>query len=134
MRTNDTNTKAARSATARPPIRALYISTEGEAPTERLLEIAEYVAYERQNAGYLDVDADMLLDNVFVEPAETADDLWELLHQRVPVLVRAHGVRLVVIDSIAAVFRADFRNNRAELSERKDWFFGLASAMKVSVV
>ena len=39
-------------------------------------------------------------------------------------------IGLVVVDSVAAVFRGDFGAGRADLIERKDWFFHLGALMK----
>ena len=60
------------------------------------------------------------LDNVFVASVDVVEDLEQVLTKQLPALAVHNGrLRLVVIDSIAAVFRADFDNSRGDLVRDK---------------
>ncbi|MCO5553538.1 hypothetical protein L7F22_007060 [Adiantum nelumboides] len=71
-------------------------------------------------------------DNIFVQSIQNIEELCVFLDQ-VPVLLSwplAMPVRLLVIDSVAALFRSDFDNNAKDLAKRTEWFFKLSSKLK----
>ena len=79
--------------------KSLYINTEGINFSPRLQEFAEFQA----SKGYLGSAG---MDNIFVEKCMTEDPtaLIEVLH-RAQKLLQHHGVKLIVIDSIANAFK-----------------------------
>ncbi|KAI5060702.1 hypothetical protein GOP47_0025122 [Adiantum capillus-veneris] len=80
------------------------------------------------------VDAELKdpCDNVFVQSIQNIEELCVFLDQ-VPVLLSrplTMPVRLLIIDSVAALFRSDFDNNAKDLAMRTEWFFKLSSKLK----
>lgn len=73
------------------------------------------------------------LDRVYLQSARSLDDLAAILTQ-LPLLMRARGVRLVVLDSIAALFRAADLDAAAPpqhfLFERSNLLFSLARRLR----
>jgi RecA/RadA recombinase len=71
-------------------------------------------------------------DNVFVQSVHTIEELLNFLDQTEVLLSRPPGmpVRLVVIDSVAALFRSDFDNTAKDLMKRASLFFKLSSKLK----
>lgn len=75
------------------------------------------------------------LDNILIHPVHSADHLLDLLSRIDPVLVRPppqtrFPVKLIVIDSIAALFRSEFENNPRDLKRRSNLFFKISSKLK----
>ncbi|XP_073104840.1 DNA repair protein XRCC3 homolog isoform X2 [Elaeis guineensis] len=73
------------------------------------------------------------LDHIFVRPAHSPDDLLSLLTAVDALLARppsALPVRLLVVDSIAALFRSEFDNTPADLKRRSSLFFKIAAKLK----
>lgn len=106
---------------------AVYISTEHELPQERLEQIAH--TRPRFSAHFSTTNP---LENLFVEHADTADTLAFVI-RKLPELVEQkrttdRPIRLVVIDSIAAVFRCD--EERSNARARVPELLALASRLK----
>lgn len=70
---------------------------------------------------------DRLCDNVFIDRIETADLLMNALRYRVPTLLATRAVRLVVIDSIAALFRTHLDD---DLPRRSELLHAIAAEMQ----
>ncbi|CBZ49973.1 putative DNA repair protein recA [Neospora caninum Liverpool] len=111
-------------AEAEKPTAVFYIHTEGGFPVQRLHEIMNSrrdlrarggessparppVAHAGVvNAGPLPVPpTKALMQRVFMEEVATEEELWITLTRRLPRLFLSYRVALIVIDSIAAVFR-----------------------------
>ncbi|KAJ7552481.1 hypothetical protein O6H91_06G057100 [Diphasiastrum complanatum] len=71
-------------------------------------------------------------ENIFVQGVQEVEELFDALDQLHALLVRpsAMPVRLIVIDSIAALFRSAFDNTIKDMSTRAGLFFKLASTLK----
>ncbi|KAJ1700064.1 hypothetical protein LUZ63_008576 [Rhynchospora breviuscula] len=69
------------------------------------------------------------LDHIFVASAHSPDHLFMLLYQA-DRLFQSHKLRLVVVDSIAAIFRSEFDNNLGDLKTRTAMFFKVAAKLK----
>jgi DNA repair protein RAD57 len=80
---------------------AVYISTEAPLSTPRLLQIAENIN-ER-----LSPDPPISTDNVLSITCSDLETQEHILRYQLPIAVERHNVGLVVIDSIAANFRAE---------------------------
>jgi RAD51-like protein 1 len=83
--------------------KVLYIDTEGAFSPDRLYEIANH-----RSAEHL---AEQVASSVLVQNVKTSTELMELLRQ-LETLIITHGVKLVILDSIAAVVRRQFDNSQ----------------------
>ncbi|CAH9098810.1 unnamed protein product [Cuscuta europaea] len=74
------------------------------------------------------------LDKILTHPLHSAHHLLDLLPRIDSMLSRppaaSYPIRLVVIDSIAALFRYEFDNKPLELKQRSDTFFKISSKLK----
>ncbi|KAF8820618.1 hypothetical protein IE077_002991 [Cardiosporidium cionae] len=93
-----------------------YIYTEGNFPVERLKEIIVARIQKELNDGMVDNcivnkgqnASDMareLLNSVFLENVSSEDKLWEILYEKLPRLLQHFEIRMIIIDSLAALFR-----------------------------
>jgi hypothetical protein len=60
------------------------------------------------------------------------EELWSYLEQLRALLVCTSSMptKLLIIDSIAALFRSDFDNDAQDLARRMEWFFKISSRLK----
>lgn len=102
--------------TAMPPSNAssIYASTEGVPPVRRIQSMAESLC---RKVGLND-GSESPARRVFIEQIRTSDHLLSWARLRLPYLIRTvcPRVRLVVIDSVAAVYRAEFTDAAARAS------------------
>ncbi|XP_018411849.1 PREDICTED: DNA repair protein XRCC3 isoform X1 [Nanorana parkeri] len=87
---------------------AVYICTEDAFPDKRLQQMIK-----SQHRLRTDVPADVVRkirfgDHVFIEHAADIDMFTECITKKLPILLLRGQVRLIVIDSIAALFRCEF--------------------------
>ncbi|KAL8170319.1 hypothetical protein V2J09_022123 [Rumex salicifolius] len=80
-------------------------------------------------------DAGDPLDRILVQPLYSADDLFDEMLKLQPRLVAWNSthkwpIKLVVIDSIAALFRSEFENTPDDLMRRSSLFFKIAGKLK----
>jgi len=95
------------------PAGALYISTEDAFPTKRLYQMAQY--FNKQHATASACPSN-LTDRIYIEHCGDLEDLWSLLDVRLNALLSKVKVKLIVIDSIAALFRTEY--DLSEMHER----------------
>ncbi|KNC98933.1 meiotic recombinase Dmc1 [Spizellomyces punctatus DAOM BR117] len=88
--------------------KAAFIDTEGTFRPERIKAIATRFG----------VDGEAALDNIAVARAHNSEHQMELLNHLAARLCEERQYRLVVIDSIIALFRTDY-SGRGELAERQ---------------
>ncbi|KAK2624333.1 hypothetical protein QTJ16_006283 [Diplocarpon rosae] len=88
----------------------LYISTEGALPTRRLAQIL------RSHPVLLAADSKPTLDSIISIVTPDLESQDHILRFQVPVAVRRHGIRLVILDSVAANYRAEFGHPAAGAS------------------
>lgn len=99
---------------------SLYLHSEFPFPSRRLRQLSIfYEAIISRNP----------LDSIFVQPIHTADHLLDLL-PRLDYLIPRLNIKLIVIDSIAALFRGEFENTPIELKRRSSVFFKVSSKLK----
>ncbi|MQL81399.1 hypothetical protein Taro_013875 [Colocasia esculenta] len=106
---------------------SLYIHTEFPFPLPRLRRLA--LLFPAPAAS----PSSSSLDHVLVRGVHTAEELLAVLDRLGSVLQRPPSglpVKLVVVDSIAAIFRSDFDNNAADLRRRSSLFFAIAGRLK----
>ena len=96
---------------------ALYIGTEDAFPGARLAQLLEAYAVKYPFTRDVDMGA-----NVFVESARSYDELWRLLTTTVPALMASRPLRLIVIDSIAGIFRNEYDWNTETVTRARDFF------------
>lgn len=95
----------------------LYVFCEGTFPVARLEEMA---GGNRS-----------LLDHIFVEHADSAEELWTVISSPKLHSALAKGIiKLVVIDSLTSIIRGEFSSSRQDLSDRADTLFAFAGRMK----
>lgn len=105
---------------------ALFVHSEFPFPARRLRQLAAAASYPLPDP----------LDHVFVATAHTPDDLLTLLDRLHAALLSprrpgARPVRLLVVDSIAALFRSEFDNSPSELRQRSSLFFKIGARLKL---
>lgn len=102
---------------------SFYLCTE-DFPMKRLRQLAE--AFKRKHPWTSEFD---YCENVYVEVARSVHDMCVML-DRLPRLLESekNPVRLVVVDSIAAIFRSEF--DGGELRERLGVLMAVAARLK----
>jgi DNA-repair protein XRCC3 len=101
----------------------ILISTEGKVPTERLHQIAECRSPQ--------FTATEIMDGILIHVAESVDQLRDLVQDVLPQLFFGPGAAapsLVIIDSIAALFRLEFDSKTAP--EKTRLLFDIANTLK----
>ncbi|GAQ81274.1 DNA-repair protein XRCC3 [Klebsormidium nitens] len=111
---------------------ALYIHTEGHYPGRRLQELAVVRRDALAAIGEPGSNNSFSIDHIFVEAIQTPDELLDFLKDRLPSLLHTSTkpLKLLIIDSIAALFRTEYDNTTAELGRRTKVLFQVASQLK----
>ncbi|KAI3513961.1 hypothetical protein L1887_12228 [Cichorium endivia] len=110
---------------------SLYLYSEFPFPNRRLDQLVESF---RSSHPILFASSRDPRDYIFTRSCQTAEDLLDvllLLESRLskPKETRL-DIKLIVIDSIAALFRSDFDNNPSDLKRRSSLFFKISSILK----
>lgn len=83
--------------------KAVYVSTEGALPSGRLQHLSQSVARRHTTA------AGTLTDHILIHHCPTVAALLGLLQHGLPALLQQNrDVRLIVLDSLAALFRSEY--------------------------
>ncbi|NXY28604.1 XRCC3 protein, partial [Pomatorhinus ruficollis] len=103
---------------------AVYICTEDVFPSKRLQQLID-----QQHKLRADVPAEIIQkirfgNSIFVEQAADLDTFQQCITRRLSLLLARGMVRLVVIDSIAALFRCEFGAAQSALKARYLQTFG----------
>ncbi|NXA84802.1 XRCC3 protein, partial [Thryothorus ludovicianus] len=103
---------------------AVYICTEDVFPSKRLQQLID-----QQHKLRADVPAEIIQkirfgNNIFVEQAADLDTFQQCITRRLSLLLARGMVQLVVIDSLAALFRCEFGPAQAALKARYLQSFG----------
>ncbi|XP_075514563.1 DNA repair protein XRCC3 homolog [Primulina tabacum] len=99
---------------------SLYLHSEFPFPIRRLHQLS---AHFRPHFAHNP------LERIFVQPLQSADHLLDLL-PRLEFLIPRLNIKLIVVDSIAALFRGEFNNTPVELKRRSNLFFKISSKLK----
>ncbi|XP_008311880.1 DNA repair protein XRCC3 isoform X3 [Cynoglossus semilaevis] len=91
------------------PVGAVYVCTEGSFPVTRLYQLISEQPRLRTDVPESVVTSLRFSDQIYVEHAADLDSLQACLSRRVPLLLARGLVRLVVLDSVAALFRSQFQ-------------------------
>ncbi|GLV35959.1 spindle B [Carabus blaptoides fortunei] len=81
---------------------ALYICTEDTFPSKRLQQLIDVRPKLTRNNQLINQS-----DNIFIEHIQDIDELNRCINLKLPVLLSTKKIKLIIIDSIAAVFRYD---------------------------
>ncbi|XP_034247672.1 DNA repair protein XRCC3 [Thrips palmi] len=86
---------------------AVYICTEDSFPTNRLQQLFHTYSRRRGVCG----SAKNFGDNIFIEHIADAAGMRQCVLGRLPKLMTSQRVGLIVIDSVAGIFRSSYENN-----------------------
>lgn len=90
---------------------AILILTEGPLPSGRLKQMSSSIAKR-----FKELDTVSLMNNVLVHHCEDTPSLISLLKHRLPMLLNQYsGIKVVLIDSIAALFRSMYEPSESAL-------------------
>ncbi|XP_028252697.1 DNA repair protein XRCC3 [Parambassis ranga] len=88
---------------------ALYICTEDSFPIKRLQQLISGQSSLRSDVPPTLTSSLQFSDHVYIEHAADLDSLHLCLSRRAPLLLAQGLVRLLVVDSVAALFRSEFQ-------------------------
>ncbi|KAL7871790.1 hypothetical protein SRHO_G00067730 [Serrasalmus rhombeus] len=92
---------------------AVYICTEDSFPIKRLRQLITQQSRLRPNLPQALIRSLRFSDNIYIEHTADLEALQKCVSQRVPVLLERGLARLVVVDSVAALFRTEFQADEA---------------------
>ncbi|XP_056620616.1 DNA repair protein XRCC3 [Triplophysa dalaica] len=92
---------------------AVYICTEDSFPIKRLRQLITQQPRLRPDLPSSLINSIRFSDNIYIEHTADLESLQACVSQRVPVLLKRGLVRLVVVDSVAALFRSEFQADEA---------------------
>ena len=114
---------------------SVYISTEGSLPTGRLKQLSIGIV-KKYSFGM----PTLLMDNILIHHSVDVYSLIALLRHRLPALLDRNGnIKLIVIDSIAALFRSQYETSELLLrsSDMKtvvSLLHGLIYSHKITII
>ncbi|CAJ1077849.1 DNA repair protein XRCC3 [Xyrichtys novacula] len=88
---------------------AVFISTEDSFPSRRLQQLIREQPNLRSDVPKSLIDSIEFSNNIYIEHAADLDSLQVCLTRRVPLLLARGKARLLVVDSVAALFRSEFQ-------------------------
>ncbi|XP_074472476.1 DNA repair protein XRCC3 [Sebastes fasciatus] len=88
---------------------AVYICTEDSFPIKRLQQLIRDQSCLRSDVPPSLISNLQFSDHIYIEHAADLDSLQACLSRRVPLLLARGLVRLLVVDSVAALFRCEFQ-------------------------
>ncbi|CAK9325795.1 unnamed protein product [Citrullus colocynthis] len=106
---------------------SLYIHTEFPFPFRRLQQLSQ--AFSSSYPQFSNPS-----DHIFVEPVHSVHQLFDIMPKIEFFLQNRNSqlpIRLIVIDSIAALFRSDFDNTPSDLKRRSSLFFKISGRLKL---
>ncbi|KAI4335423.1 hypothetical protein L6164_014068 [Bauhinia variegata] len=113
---------------------SFYIYTEFPFPKKRLRELCSKFRSSHKDLFPSDgSNGDDPCDRVLIQGVSTADKLFEEMRTIESYLVHSKSrlpIRVIVIDSIAALFRSDFDNTPLDLKRRSSLFFKISGKLK----
>ncbi|CAA0809718.1 DNA repair protein XRCC3 homolog [Striga hermonthica] len=99
---------------------ALYLHSEFPFPSRRLHQLSSHTPHLPRDP----------LARVYVESLTSADHLLDVL-PRLDLWIPKLNIKLLVIDSIAALFRGEYDNTPLELKRRSGVFFKVSSKLRL---
>ncbi|XP_068565304.1 DNA repair protein XRCC3 [Cebidichthys violaceus] len=107
---------------------AVYICTEDSFPIRRLQQLIRNQSFLRSDVPPSLISSLQFSDHVYVEHAADLDSLQVCLSRRIPLLLARGLVRLLVVDSLAALFRSEFQ--AADWLERTKQLLTFSSTLR----
>ncbi|XP_038077515.1 DNA repair protein XRCC3-like [Patiria miniata] len=89
---------------------AVYICTEDVFPSKRLHQLIQNF---QKKLDATECRQLKLGDNIFIEHLSEIDQLVHCIQYRIPLLLKQSQVKLIVVDSVAALFRCEFSPGEA---------------------
>lgn len=99
---------------------------EGPFPSRRLSQMATRMAATAGEG----VTADQLLQRIVVQEARNLDEQLDVIIQKLPEIMERFQLQLVVVDSIASLFRSEMGNKRSDMTLRTRLLYKMAQVMK----
>ncbi|XP_050520135.1 DNA repair protein XRCC3-like isoform X2 [Daktulosphaira vitifoliae] len=93
---------------------AVYICTEDHFPSSRIQQMINNLPSKYQNNSKierLEVSQVDFGDNILINLVTTVEDLKKCIYSMLPKVLNHKSIKLIVIDSIAAVFRGEYEKN-----------------------
>ncbi|KMS97975.1 hypothetical protein BVRB_4g096940 [Beta vulgaris subsp. vulgaris] len=111
---------------------SLYFHTEFPFPNRRLRQLSlSFINSHITHFGSASYDP---MDKVSVQPVLDAHHLFDVLLKLDSFLLQRDStqwpIKLIVIDSIAAIFRSEFGNTPAEMKARSSFFFKISGRLR----
>ncbi|XP_034555249.1 DNA repair protein XRCC3 [Notolabrus celidotus] len=88
---------------------AVFISTEDTFPSRRLQQLIREQPSLRSDVPQSLIDTIEFSNNIYIEHAADLESLQVCVTRRVPLLLTRGKARLLVVDSVAALFRSEFQ-------------------------
>lgn len=88
---------------------AVFISTEDSFPSRRLQQLIREQQSLRSDVPQSLIDSIEFSNNIYIEHTADLDSLQMCVTRRVPLLLTRGKARLLVVDSVAALFRSEFQ-------------------------
>ncbi|WCJ42334.1 DNA repair and recombination protein RadA [Euphorbia peplus] len=108
---------------------SLYLHTEYPFPLRRLQQLSHSFQSIYKSNCYNNP-----CDNVYVQSIQSADQLLDIIPKIETSLLNSKSglpIRVIVIDSVAALFRSEFENTPSDLKKRSSLFFKISGRLKV---
>ncbi len=99
---------------------AVFLSSEGPFPDRRVLQMIE--SRKEQHDPPI-----AFRDAIYLEPMSSLENQEHVLFTRLPALLRQQSIRLIVLDSITALFRAEGCSSVAGFHDRSSALFRIAA-------
>ncbi len=119
---------------------SIFLNSESDFPIDRLHQLAEH--WEKRYS-WIEMKRNDFLDRIYIENVKSLDSLIRLLFDRLPSLLQRSQAKLVVLDSIAAIFRGEDSTATGsdpsssstasrvhQLSYRSEEFFSISAHLK----
>jgi DNA-repair protein XRCC3 len=103
---------------------AFFLSTEGEMPVDRLNQMQEGLKRKHPWAASFD-----FMEHIYITKVESVEEQEQVVMTRLPLLLEHKHIKLIVIDSIAGLFRVEFK--REQSVERAEKMRDLAAQLKM---
>eukprot|EP01132_Coremiostelium_polycephalum_P007515 gene7515-9236_t len=112
----------------------LYIITESKFPSSRLNQMIQTRKSKLNQSPQINNDNSRdnnFFDNIFIESIPSIERLLDLLTNRITELLEKKTIRLIIIDSIASLFRYDYGNERSEILEKSKLLWCLSNQLRL---
>ncbi|KAJ4709327.1 DNA repair Rad51-like protein [Melia azedarach] len=114
---------------------SIYLHTEFPFPIRRLHQLS--AAFRSSKSSILANNDHDPCDYIYVQSVQSVDHLLDIMPNIESFIRNSKSrlpIRLIVIDSIAALFRSDFENTPADLKKRSSLFFKISGKLKAMAV